>query len=150
MGLLRLFLVGLFGADFALLFAWSLCSGDCATSGLPHWPQKRAKGTFSPPQLAQRSWKGSPHPIQNFMPSGVSKPQLAQRMLPLYSFGRSRARKTSAPLPSGGNLLSRARGPYFPTFNGTILGYNCPPSVSGRFASRSLPDTLSASSLCVL
>src|SRR5262245_24676783 len=93
-GLLRLFRVVLFGADFALVFAWSLFSMGCAASGLPHWPQKRARGRFSNPQLAQRNWKGSPHPIQNFMPSGFSKPQLAQRIRPLYSFGLFGARKT--------------------------------------------------------
>jgi hypothetical protein len=47
-------------------------------------------------------------------------------------------------LPSRGSL-----GPPFPTFTGTMLSYDCPVSVSGRFAWRSLPDTLSAPSLCV-
>jgi hypothetical protein len=47
-------------------------------------------------------------------------------------------------LPSRGSL-----GPHFPTFNGTMLGYDCPVSLSGRFAARSLPNTLSAPSLCV-
>src|SRR5262245_24376545 len=108
-GLLRLFRVGLFGADFALLFAWSLFSMGCAASGLPHWPQKRARGRFSNPQLVQRSWKDSPHPIQNFMPSGFSKPQLAQRIGPLYSFRVFRARKTTALSPSSSHLLLPAR-----------------------------------------
>jgi len=44
-------------------------------------------------------------------------------------------------LPSRGSL-----GSPFPTFTGTMLSYDCPVSLSGRFASRSLPDTLSAPS----
>jgi hypothetical protein len=48
-------------------------------------------------------------------------------------------------LPSGGSL-----GLHFPTFTGTVLGYDCLVSLSGRFASRSLPDTLSAPFVCVL
>jgi hypothetical protein len=47
-------------------------------------------------------------------------------------------------LPSRGSL-----GPHFPTFCGTMLGYDCPMPLSGRFACRSLPDTLSAPSVCV-
>jgi hypothetical protein len=47
-------------------------------------------------------------------------------------------------LPSRGSL-----GPHFPTFTGTMLRYDCPVSLSGRFAWRSLPDTLAAPSLCV-
>jgi len=47
-------------------------------------------------------------------------------------------------LPSGGSL-----GPHFPTFSGTMLGYDCPWSLSGRFACRSRPHTLSAPSVCV-
>ena len=43
-------------------------------------------------------------------------------------------------LPSRGSL-----GPHFPTFAGTIRRYDCPLSLSGRFACRSLPDTLRAS-----
>jgi hypothetical protein len=39
--------------------------------------------------------------------------------------------------------------PNFPTFLGTVIGYDCPLPLSGRFASRSLPDTLSAPSVCV-
>ena len=42
-------------------------------------------------------------------------------------------------LPSRGSL-----GPHFPTFVGTIRRYDCPLSLSGRFACRSLPDTLRA------
>src|SRR6266478_265440 len=42
-------------------------------------------------------------------------------------------------LPSRGSL-----GPHFPTFVGTIRRYDCPLSLSGRFAYRSLPDTLRA------
>src|SRR5882672_1101087 len=42
-------------------------------------------------------------------------------------------------LPSRGSL-----GPHFPTFIGTMRRYDCPLSLSGRFASRSLPDTLRA------
>ena len=37
-------------------------------------------------------------------------------------------------LPSGGSL-----GPHFPTFPGTVLGYDCPVSLSGRFASARSP-----------
>jgi hypothetical protein len=47
-------------------------------------------------------------------------------------------------LPSGGSL-----GPHFPTFPGTMLSYDCLVPFSGRFACCSLPNTLSASSLCV-
>jgi hypothetical protein len=47
-------------------------------------------------------------------------------------------------LPSGGSL-----GPHFPTFVGTVLGYDCPLPPSGRCACRSLPATLSAPSVCV-
>jgi hypothetical protein len=47
-------------------------------------------------------------------------------------------------LPSRGSL-----GPHFPTFTGTMLSYDCPVSLSGRFAARSLPNTLSAPSVCV-
>jgi hypothetical protein len=47
-------------------------------------------------------------------------------------------------LPSRGSL-----GPHFPTFVGTMLSYDCPVPVSGRFACRSRPNTLAASSLCV-
>ena len=43
-------------------------------------------------------------------------------------------------LPSRGSL-----GPHFPTFTGTIRRYDCPLSLSGRFACRSLPDTFRAS-----
>ena len=53
-------------------------------------------------------------------------------------------RSTRPRLPSRGSL-----GPHFPTFCGTMLGYDCPVPVSGRFACRSLPNTLSASSVCV-
>ena len=42
-------------------------------------------------------------------------------------------------LPSRGSL-----GPHFPTFVGTLRRYDCPLSLSGRFACRSLPDTLRA------
>jgi hypothetical protein len=54
------------------------------------------------------------------------------------------SRSTRLRLPSRGSL-----GPHFPTFTGTMLGYDCPVSLSGRFAARSLPDTLAAPSLCV-
>ena len=47
-------------------------------------------------------------------------------------------------LPSRGSL-----GPPFPTFCGTMLSYDCPVPVSGRFACRSLPNTLSASAVWV-
>jgi hypothetical protein len=47
-------------------------------------------------------------------------------------------------LPSGGS-----RGPDFPTFAGTMLSYDCPMPVSGRFAWRSLPNTLAAPLVCV-
>jgi hypothetical protein len=47
-------------------------------------------------------------------------------------------------LPSGGSF-----GPPFPTFCGTMLSYDCPVPLSGRFACRSLPHTLAASSVCV-
>ena len=47
-------------------------------------------------------------------------------------------------LPSRGSL-----GSHFPTFTGTMLSYDCPVSLSGRFACRSRPDTLSAPSVCV-
>lgn len=53
-------------------------------------------------------------------------------------------RSTRLHLPSGGSL-----GLHFPTFSGTMLSYDCPVSISGRFASRSLPNTLAAPSLCV-
>ena len=43
-------------------------------------------------------------------------------------------------LPSRGSL-----GPHFPTFFGTMLHYDCPLPVSGRFACHSRPDTLRAS-----
>jgi len=47
-------------------------------------------------------------------------------------------------LPSRGSL-----GSHFPTLTGTMLSYDCPVSLSGRFACRSRPDTLSAPSVCV-
>jgi hypothetical protein len=47
-------------------------------------------------------------------------------------------------LPSGGSL-----GLHFPTLNGTMLSYDCPLPISGRFTCRSRPDTLSAPSVCV-
>ena len=47
-------------------------------------------------------------------------------------------------LPSSGSL-----GPCFPTFTGTVLGYDCPVSLLGRFACRSLPNTLAAPVVCV-
>jgi hypothetical protein len=47
-------------------------------------------------------------------------------------------------LPSGGSL-----GLHFPTLSGSMLSSDCPLPVSGRFTCRSLPDTLSAPSICV-
>jgi hypothetical protein len=47
-------------------------------------------------------------------------------------------------LPSAGSL-----GPPFPTFPGTMLRYDCLVPFSGRFAYCALPNTLSASALCV-
>jgi hypothetical protein len=53
-------------------------------------------------------------------------------------------RSTRPRLPSRGSL-----GSHFPTFVGTMLGYDCPVPLSGRFACRALPHTLSAPSVCV-
>ena len=58
--------------------------------------------------------------------------------------GQPTARSARRRLPSRGSL-----GSHFPTFNGTMRRYDCPLPFSGGFACRSLPDTLSASSVCV-
>jgi hypothetical protein len=47
--------------------------------------------------------------------------------------------------PARRRLPSRgSRGPWFPTFTGTMRRYDCHRSLSGRFTCRSLPDTLRA------
>ena len=63
-------------------------------SEVPHSPQNRAWGRFSTPQLGQWCCSGTPQPIQNFTPSGLAKPHLAQCMLPLYSPGPTLASET--------------------------------------------------------
>jgi hypothetical protein len=71
---------------------------------------------------------------------------LLRRLVGSMSFPSVRPGTRSARpcLPSGGSL-----GSHFPTFVGTMLGYDCPLPLSGRFACRSLPDTLSAPAVCV-
>jgi hypothetical protein len=61
---------------------------------VPHAEQNLAVGRACWPQLGQIRTNGAPHSSQNLAPSGFSPPQLAHRMLPLYSFGRCGARKT--------------------------------------------------------
>jgi hypothetical protein len=63
-------------------------------SDCPQSPQNLAVGLTSTPHLGQACANLAPHSSQNFFPSGFSNPQLRHCMLPLYSFGRARARKT--------------------------------------------------------
>ena len=58
--------------------------------------------------------------------------------------GQPTARSARRRLPSRGSL-----GSPFPTFPGPLRRYDCPLPLSGRFACRSLPAPLSASSLFV-
>jgi hypothetical protein len=83
------------------------CAADCSLgpkpaggslSEVPHSRQNLVKGRFSNPHCGQRFSTEVPHSPQNFVPSGFSEPQLGQCMLPLYSFGRSGARKTPEPV----------------------------------------------------
>jgi hypothetical protein len=80
---------------------------------------------------------GCPLPVTRILLRRLVGSKSFPSLLPVPRSARPR-------LPSGGSL-----GPHFPTFSGTMLGYDCPVSVSGRFACRSLPDTLSAPSICV-
>lgn len=78
-------------------------------------------------------------------PSPVAR-RLLRRLVGSMSFPSflPATRSARPRLPSGGSL-----GLYFPTFDGTMLGYDCPMSISGRFTCRSLPNTLAAPLLCV-
>src|SRR5262245_28961414 len=67
-----------------------------AASAVPQLAQNFAWGRLSYPHPRQEVLTAPPHSIQNLAPSGFSNPQLAQRMLPLYSFRLMRARKRLA------------------------------------------------------
>ena len=81
-------------AGFALLRRLAGKGFPVAGKGVPHSGQNLAPGGRRRPQLGQSRGNGVPHSIQNFAPAGFSVPQLSQRILPLYSFTRSGARKT--------------------------------------------------------
>src|SRR5262249_37749035 len=66
--------------------------GNCVGSDAPHSLQNFASRGFSAPHDVQRRASGEPQLLQNFAPSRLSKPQPAQRMPPLYSFGKGNAR----------------------------------------------------------
>jgi hypothetical protein len=80
---------------------------------------------------------GYPSPVTRILFGRLAGSKSFPSLLPVPRSARPR-------LPSGGSL-----GPHFPTFPGTVLGYDCPLPLSGRCACRSLPDTLSAPALCV-
>ena len=72
--------------------------------------------------------------------------------IPLRRLVGSRSFPSVLPVPRSARLHLPSRGSlgsHFPTLIGTMLRYDCPVSLSGRFASRSLPDTVSASPVCV-
>jgi hypothetical protein len=78
-------------------------------------------------------------------PSPVAR-RLLRRLVGSMSFPSvlPATRSARLRLPSGGSL-----GLHFPTLTGSMLSYDCPLPVSGRFTCRSRPDTLFASSVCV-
>jgi len=78
-------------------------------------------------------------------PSPVAR-RLLRRLVGSMSFPSvlPATRSARLRLPSGGSL-----GLHFPTLNGSMLSYDCPLPVSGRFTCRSRPDTLSAPLVCV-
>jgi hypothetical protein len=80
---------------------------------------------------------GYPSPVTRILFRRLVGSKSFPSLLPVPRSARPR-------LPSGGSL-----GPHFPTFPGTMLGYDCPVPLSGRFACCSLPHTLSAPSVCV-
>ena len=82
---------------------------DCPVSGVPHSRQNLVAGRLAKPHCGQGGWIGAPQSPQNFVPPGLSEPQLAQRMLFLYPLGRFGARKVLAPEQLGNNLPLPAR-----------------------------------------
>ena len=70
---------------------------------------------------------GCPLPVTRILLRRLVGSKSFPSLLPVPRSARPR-------LPSGGSL-----GPHFPTFSGTMLGYDCPVSLSGRFASARSP-----------
>ena len=80
---------------------------------------------------------GYPSPVTRILFGRLVGSKSFPSLLPVSRSARLR-------LPSRGSL-----GSHFPTFTGTMLSYDCPVSLLGRFACRSLPNTLAASAVCV-
>jgi hypothetical protein len=80
---------------------------------------------------------GYPSPVTRILLGRLVGSKSFPSLLPVPRSARPR-------LPSRGSL-----GSHFPTFCGTMLSYDCPMPLSGRFACRSRPDTLAAPSVCV-
>jgi hypothetical protein len=92
----------LFSFAFSFLpFDFCLLPFDLLVSAVPHSLQNLALPGFSIPQDPQRYTSEAPHSLQNFAPSRFSNSQLEQRMLLLYSFGLSAARKDQVPRQAG-------------------------------------------------